>query len=185
VRGCVRVLLAAGGLRNTLPALANAGRNYLSSQLSAWRRAGSSSAYGIGLSSDGITLSEGSGEKPFFLLVKDVVSAAPAARHSVLGGLTPIRHAPGARTRPRGARVRPAVAELLYLAASVLHVTAVENNRHPSVYPPDTRLGQAGPVTRDLQERVFFGLFLGKTADKWCWRELSWTCLPPRGAALR
>ena len=72
---------------NTLPALAKAAGNYLSSQLIAAEARRLGFAEGIGLAPDG-TLSEGSGENLF--LVKDGVLLTPALAHSVLGGLTPI-----------------------------------------------------------------------------------------------
>src|SRR6202790_4885027 len=70
---------------NTIPALAKAGGNYLSSQLIGAEARRLGFAEGIGLSPDG-NLSEGSGENIF--VVKDGVLMTPALAHSVLGGLT-------------------------------------------------------------------------------------------------
>ena len=86
---------------NTLPALAKAGGNYLSSQLIGAEARRLGFAEGIGLSSDG-TLSEGSGENLF--LVKDGVLLTPALAHSVLGGLT--RDTVIRLARERGIEVR-------------------------------------------------------------------------------
>ena len=36
--------------------------------------------------------------------------------------------------------------------------------------PPTIGAGHAGPVTRRIQE-LYFGLFNGKTHDKWGWLE--------------
>jgi branched-chain amino acid aminotransferase len=86
---------------NTLPALAKAGGNYLSSQLigAEARRLGFHE--GIGLAPDG-TLSEGSGENLF--VVKDGVLLTPALAHSVLGGIT--RDSVMRLARERGIEVR-------------------------------------------------------------------------------
>src|SRR6202158_1643049 len=70
---------------NTLPALAKAGGNYLSSQLIGAEARRLGFAEGIGLSPGG-TGSEGSGENIF--LVRDGVLLTPGLSHSVLSGLT-------------------------------------------------------------------------------------------------
>jgi branched-chain amino acid aminotransferase len=98
---------------NTLPALAKAGGNYLSSQLIGGEARRLGFAEGIGLSSDG-TLSEGSGENLF--LVKDGVLLTPALAHSVLGGLT--RDTVIRLARERGIEVKECALprEMLYIA---------------------------------------------------------------------
>jgi len=151
---------------NTLPALAKAGGNYLSSQLigSEARRLGF--AEGIGLSSDGL-LSEGSGENLF--LVKDGVLLTPALAHSVLGGLT--RDTVIRLARERGIEVRECALprELLYLADEAFFTgTAVEITAIRSADRIPVGTGRRGPITETLQN-AFFGLFSGKTADKWGW----------------
>ena len=151
---------------NTLPALAKAGGNYLSSQLigSEARRLGF--AEGIGLSPDGL-LSEGSGENLF--LVKDGVLLTPALAHSVLGGLT--RDSVIRLARERGIEVRESALprELLYLADEAFFTgTAVEITPIRSVDRLPVGNGKRGPITETLQN-AFFGLFSGKTADKWGW----------------
>jgi branched-chain amino acid aminotransferase len=151
---------------NTLPALAKAGGNYLSSQLigSEARRLGF--AEGIGLSPDG-TLSEGSGENLF--LVKDGVLLTPALAHSVLGGLT--RDSVIRLARERGIEVREMSIprELLYLADEAFFTgTAVEITPIRSVDRLPVGNGKRGPVTETLQN-AFFGLFSGKTPDRWGW----------------
>ena len=70
---------------NTLPAMAKAGGNYLSSQLISQEAKRLGFAEGIGLAPDG-TVSEGAGENLF--LVKDGVLMTPSLAHSVLGGIT-------------------------------------------------------------------------------------------------
>jgi branched-chain amino acid aminotransferase len=151
---------------NTIPALAKAGGNYLSSQLIGGEARRLGFAEGIGLSSDG-TLSEGSGENLF--LVKDGVLLTPGLSHSVLGGLT--RDAVMRLARERGLEVREAALprELLYIADEAFFTgTAVEITPIRSVDRLTIGNGKRGPITETLQN-AFFGLFSGKTPDKWGW----------------
>ena len=151
---------------NTLPALAKAGGNYLSSQLIGQEARRLGFAEGIGLSADG-TLSEGSGENLF--LVKDGVLLTPALAHSVLGGLT--RDTVIRLARERGLEVRECAIprELLYIADEAFFTgTAVELTPIRSVDRLAVGNGRRGPITETLQN-AFFGLFNGKTADKWGW----------------
>jgi branched-chain amino acid aminotransferase len=151
---------------NTLPALAKAAGNYLSSQLIAGEARRLGFAEGIGLAPDG-TLSEGSGENLF--LVKDGVLLTPALAHSVLGGLT--RDTVMRLARERGLEVRECAIprELLYLADEAFFTgTAVEITAIRSVDRIQIGAGKAGPITESLQS-AFYGLFSGKTADKWGW----------------
>ena len=151
---------------NTLPALAKAGGNYLSSQLigAEARRLGFQE--GIGLAPDG-TLSEGSGENLF--LVKDGVLLTPALAHSVLGGIT--RDTVIRLARERGIEVRECALprELLYIADEAFFTgTPVEITPIRSVDRLTVGSGTRGPITETLQ-KAFFGLFTGATADKWGW----------------
>jgi branched-chain amino acid aminotransferase len=151
---------------NTLPALAKAGGNYLSSQLIAAEARRLGFAEGIGLSPDGL-LSEGSGENLF--LVKDGVLLTPSLAHSVLGGLT--RDTIIRLARERGIEVRESALprELLYLADEAFFTgTAVEVTPIRSVDRINVGTGKVGPVTETLQQ-AFYGLFAGKTEDKWGW----------------
>ncbi|MGH2928941.1 MAG: branched-chain amino acid transaminase, partial [Solirubrobacteraceae bacterium] len=70
---------------NTIPALAKASGNYLSSQLISQEAKRLGFAEGIGLAPDG-TVSEGAGENLF--LVKGGELMTPGLAHSVLGGIT-------------------------------------------------------------------------------------------------
>src|SRR5215467_6967131 len=151
---------------NTLPALAKAGGNYLSSQLIGAEARRLGFAEGIGLSSDG-TLSEGSGENLF--LVKDGVLLTPALAHSVLGNET--RDTVMRLARERGIEVRECALprELLYLADEAFFTgTAVEITPIRSIDRLAVGNGKRGPLTETLQN-AFFGLFSGKTQDKWGW----------------
>src|SRR5579862_1573250 len=165
---------------NTLPALAKAGGNYLSSQLIAAEARRLGFAEGIGLSADG-TLSEGSGENLF--LVKDGTLLTPALAHSVLGGLT--RDTVMRLARERGIEVRECALprELLYIADEAFFTgTAVEITPIRSVDRIAIGSGKIGPVTETLQN-AFFGLFSGKTPDRWGWLDLVDMAAPRAAAA--
>ena len=153
---------------NTLPALAKAGGNYLSSQLISLEAKRLGFAEGIGLAPDG-TVSEGAGENLF--LVKDGVILTPGLAHSALAGIT--RDTVIRLARERGYEVRESSIprELLYIADEMfLTGTAAEITPVRSVDRITIGSGKRGPVTEVLQS-AFFGLFNGKTADKWGWLE--------------
>jgi len=165
---------------NTLPALAKAGGNYLSSQLigAEARRLGFHE--GIGLAPDG-TLSEGSGENLF--VVKDGVLLTPALAHSVLGGIT--RDSVMRLARERGFEVRECAIprELLYIADEAFFTgTAVEITPIRSVDRLMVGAGKRGPITETLQ-KAFFGLFSGETPDQWGWLDHVDMAAPPAAAA--
>lgn len=151
---------------NTIPALAKAGGNYLSSQLIAQEAHRLGFAEGIGLAPDG-TLSEGSGENLF--VVKDGVLLTPALAHSVLGGLTRDTVIRLARERDIEVREMALPRELLYIADEAFFTgTAVEVTPIRSVDRIPVGTGKRGPITEALQT-AFFGLFSGKTQDQWGW----------------
>lgn len=163
---------------NTLPALAKAGGNYLSSALIGGEARRLGFAEGIGLSPDG-TLSEGSGENLF--IVKDGVLLTPSLAHSVLGGIT--RDSVIRLARARGIEVRESALprELLYIADEAFFTgTAVEITPIRSVDRIPVGSGRRGPVTEALQQ-AFFGLFSGATPDQWGW--LDHVEMNPRRAA--
>src|SRR4029077_12226639 len=164
---------------NTLPAMAKAGGNYLSSQLIGAEARRLGFAEGIGLSTDG-TLSEGSGENLF--LVKDGVLLTPALAHSALAGLT--RDTIMRLARERGIEVKECALprEMLYLCDEAFFTgTAVEVTPIRSVDRLPVGNGKRGPITEALQG-AFFGLFSGKTADKWGWLDYV-DMAAPRAAA--
>jgi branched-chain amino acid aminotransferase len=151
---------------NTLPAMAKAGGNYLSSQLISQEAKRLGFAEGIGLAPDG-TVSEGAGENIF--LVKDGVLLTPNLAHSVLGGLT--RDTVMALARQQGFEVRETSIprEMLYLCDELFFTgTAAEVTPIRSVDRITVGAGHRGPVTEKLQ-RAFFGLFSGATHDQWGW----------------
>jgi branched-chain amino acid aminotransferase len=151
---------------NTLPALAKAGGNYLSSQLISQEAKRLGFAEGIGLAPDG-TVSEGAGENIF--LVKDGVLLTPSLAHSVLGGLT--RDTVMTLARQQGFEVRETSIprEMLYLCDELFFTgTAAEVTPIRSVDRITVGAGHRGPITEKLQ-RAFFGLFSGATHDQWGW----------------
>ena len=151
---------------NTLPAMAKAGGNYLSSQLISLEAKRLGFAEGIALTTGGM-VSEGGGENLF--LVKDGVLLTPAIAHSVLGGLT--RDTVMHLARDLGIEVRETAVprELLYLADELFFTgTAVEVTPIRSVDRITVGAGNRGPVTEKIQQ-AFFGLFDGRTKDRWGW----------------
>ncbi len=147
------------------PMLAKAGGHYLNSQLitAEARRNG----YDEGLAVVDGYLSEGAGENVF--LIRDGVLLTPPLASSVLRGIT--RDTVMQLASMLGWTVREEVIprELLYLADEVfLTGTAAEIAPVCSIDQLPIGNGQPGPKTRQLQE-VFFGLFQGKTVDRWNW----------------
>lgn len=153
---------------NTIPALAKAGGNYLSSTLVGSEARDRGFAEGIALATDG-TVSEGAGENLF--LVRDGVLITPPATASILLGIT--RDSIMVLARDMGIEVREQVLprEMMYIADEMfLTGTAAEITPVRSVDRLAVGSGSRGPVTKALQE-AFFGLFNGKTADRWGWLE--------------
>lgn len=151
---------------NTLPAMAKAGGNYLSSQLISYEAKRLGFAEGIGLAPDG-TVSEGAGENLF--LVKDGVLHTPGLSHSVLGGIT--RDTIMKLARDQGMEVRETAIprEMLYLCDELFMTgTAAEVTPVRSVDRLPVGEGRRGPITARLQT-AFFGLFNGQTPDRNGW----------------
>ncbi len=153
---------------NTIPAGAKAGGNYLSGQLIAREARRNGFGEGIALASTGL-LSEGAGEN-LFLVFDGVLHTTPVSA-SILNGIT--RHSLMTLATDDGMTVleRDMPREYLYLADEVFMCgTAAEVTPIRSVDGKQVGAGKAGPVTRRLQE-LFFGLFEGKTKDKYGWLE--------------
>ncbi|MEX2496490.1 MAG: branched-chain amino acid transaminase [Woeseia sp.] len=153
---------------NTVPALAKAGGNYLSSQLISTEAKRLGFAEGIALSTDG-TVSEGAGENLF--IVRDGQLLTPPAASSILTGITrdtvmrlaqQLGHTIIEQSIPR---------ELLYLADELFFTgTAAEITPIRSVDGIRIGEGRRGPLTETLQS-AFFGLFSGATEDTAGWLE--------------
>lgn len=153
---------------NTIPAMGKAAGNYLSSQLISMEAKRMGFAEGIGLSTDG-NVSEGAGENLF--LIRDGVIYTPGLASSILQGITRDTVVTLARTHGFEVREQTLPRELLYLADEIfLTGTAAEITPVKSVDRITVGAGKRGPVTQTLQS-AFFGLFNGKTPDKWGWLE--------------
>lgn len=153
---------------NTVPALAKAGGNYLSSQLISMEARRLGFAEGIALTTRG-TVSEGAGENVF--LVKNGRLYTPTATDSILTGIT--RDSVITLAREAGIEVieKEIPREMLYLVDEMfLTGTAAEITPVRSVDRIEVGSGRRGPVTEMLQSR-FFGLFDGSTSDRWHWLE--------------
>jgi branched-chain amino acid aminotransferase len=153
---------------NTIPALAKAGGNYLSSQLISTEAKRLGFAEGIALSTDG-TVSEGAGENLF--LVKDGVILTPPATSSILTGIT--RNTVMQLAGRMGLKVveQSIPREMLYLVDEMFFSgTAAEITPVRSVDNIPVGEGHRGPITEALQS-AFFGLFSGDTQDTEGWLE--------------
>ncbi|MGA7437452.1 MAG: branched-chain amino acid transaminase [Luteibacter sp.] len=151
---------------NTFPSGAKAGGNYLNSQLIAREAVNGGYAEGIALGTDGL-LSEGAGEN-LFIVRKGVIYTPPAAA-SILCGIT--RDSVLVLAKQLGYDVveQPLPREMLYFADEVFMTgTAAEVTGVRSVDRKPVGSGRPGPITRALQD-AFFGLFDGRTDDRWGW----------------
>jgi branched-chain amino acid aminotransferase len=153
---------------NTLPAMAKAAGNYLSSQLISLEAKRLGFAEGIGLAVDG-TVSEGAGENLF--VIRDGIIYTPGFAHAGLSGIT--RDSVIRLARDLGHEVREAAIprEMLYVADELFFTgTAAEVTPIRSVDHITVGAGRRGPITEKLQ-KAFFGLFTGATPDKYGWLE--------------
>jgi len=153
---------------NTLPALAKAGGNYLSSILVTLEARRLGFAEGIALNPAGF-VSEGAGENVF--IVRDGRIYTPPAAASILAGIT--RHTVIELARAGGFEVieENVTREMLYLADEMFMTgSAAEVTPVRSVDRIPVGSGTRGPLTERLQAD-FFGLFDGRTEDRWGWLE--------------
>ena len=154
---------------NTIPAAAKAGGNYLSSLLIGSEARANGFQEGIALDVYG-HLSEGAGENLF--IIKDGVLFTPVLSCSALPGIT--RDAVLTLARDLGIEVREQILsrESLYLADEVFMTgTAAEITPVRSVDRIQVGIGRCGPITKQIQQ-TFFGLFNGKTEDKYGWLDI-------------
>lgn len=153
---------------NTIPAGAKAGGNYLSGQLVAREARRLGFGEGIALAATGL-LSEGAGENLF--LVFDGALHTPPVSAALLNGIT--RHSIITLARDAGITVveRDLPREYLYLCDELFMCgTAAEITPIRSVDGRAVGDGKPGPVTRRIQD-LFFGLFDGRTEDRYGWLE--------------
>ncbi len=151
---------------NTIPAGAKAGGNYLSGQLVAREARRLGFGEGIALASTGL-LSEGAGEN-LFLVMDGELHTTPISA-ALLNGIT--RNTLITLARDAGLKVveRDLPREYLYLCDELFMCgTAAEVTPIRSVDGREVGAGKPGPITRQLQD-LFFGLFDGRTPDKYGW----------------
>ena len=153
---------------NTLPAMAKAGGNYLSSTLISLEAKANGFHEGIALSTDG-NVSEGAGENLF--VIKNGKIITPPAAQSCLTGIT--RDSIISLAADAGLTVaeQSIPREMLYIADELFMTgTAAEVTPVRSVDRIVIGNGSRGEITAELQKR-FFGLFNGTTEDRWGWLE--------------
>ena len=151
---------------NTLPAMAKAAGNYLSSQLIKVEAVKGGFAEGIALDSAGY-VSEGSGENLFAVIKGRLVT--PPLIASVLPGIT--RDTVLALARKLGLEVEEKALprEMLYLADELFFSgTAAEITPIRSVDRRPVGRGSRGPVTASLQQ-AFFDVIECRAADEHGW----------------
>lgn len=153
---------------NTVPALAKAGGNYLSSQLISTEAKRLGFAEGIALATDG-TISEGAGENLFIVHAGRLLT--PPATSSILTGITRDTVMKLATRLGIAVVEQPIPREFLYLADELFFTgTAAEITPIRSVDGIQIGEGRRGPMTEKLQS-AFFGLFSGDTEDTEGWLE--------------
>lgn len=153
---------------NTLPTMAKAGGNYLSSQLISMEAHRHGYAEGIGLDGAG-NLSEGAGENIFVL--RDGILSTPPLSAAILPGITRGIAIDLAKRLEFEVREETLPREVLYTADEVFMTgTATEIAAIRSVDGIPVGAGKRGPVTAQIQ-RAFNGLFSGDTEDTGDWLE--------------
>jgi branched-chain amino acid aminotransferase len=165
---------------NTYPTGAKAGGNYLNSQLIAQEAVSGGFAEGIALAPGGL-LSEGAGEN-LFVVHKGKIFTPPSAS-SILCGIT--RDSVLTLARELGYEIceQALPREMLYFADEVFMTgTAAEVTPVRSVDRKPVGEGKPGPITRALQD-AFFGLFDGRTLDRWNWLTPIRAAVPAQEAA--
>jgi len=153
---------------NTLPTMAKAGGNYLSSQLISMEAHRHGYTEGIGLDANG-NLSEGAGENLF--IIRNGVLHTPPLTASILPGITRGITINLANRMDLEVREEALPREALYVADEVFMTgTATEIAPIRSVDGIQVGAGKRGAITKRLQE-AFFGLFDGSTEDTGGWLE--------------
>ncbi len=153
---------------NTVPTLAKAGGNYLSSILVTLEARRLGFAEGIALNSEGY-VSEGAGENLF--LIRDSRIYTPPASASILAGITRDSVLKLAQEMGYVVVEQNISREMLYIADEIfLTGSAAEVTPVRSVDKITVGAGHRGPITEKIQQ-AFFGLFDGTTKDQWGWLE--------------
>ena len=153
---------------NTMPTMAKAGSNYMSSQLIKLEAMADGYTEGIGLDVSGF-VSEGSGENIF--IVRDGVIYTPALDSSILPGITRdsvIKIAAEFGIPVREVKIQR---EFLYIADEIFFSgTAAEVTPIRSVDRVVIGAGVRGPITEKIQTR-YFEYVNGERQDKYGWHD--------------
>ncbi|MBM4413238.1 MAG: branched-chain amino acid transaminase [Chloroflexi bacterium] len=151
---------------NTIPTMAKAGGNYLSSYLIKNEALRNGYNEGIALDTKG-NVAEGSGMNLF--VVRDGVMYTPPVTNNILPGITRDAIMTIAKDLKIEVREQEMQREVLYIADELFFAgTAAEVTPIRSVDKMLVGNGQRGEITAAVQER-FFGLFDGKADDKHGW----------------
>ncbi|MCX6016730.1 MAG: branched-chain amino acid transaminase [Chloroflexales bacterium] len=151
---------------NTIPTMAKAGGNYLSSNLIKNEALRNGYTDGIALDVNG-NIAEGSGMNVF--IVRDGVIYTPPTTSSILPGITRDSIMTVAKELKMEVRETNMQRETLYLADEIFFTgTAAEVTPVRSVDKVTIGTGMRGELTEAIQER-FFGLFDGSVEDKHGW----------------
>lgn len=151
---------------NTIPVMAKASGNYLSSYLIGKEARSRGYVEGIGLGVNGL-ISEGAGENLFVMMGGKILTPPVAA--SILGGITRDTIIKLAKSDGIEVVEQDLPREMLYLADEVFMTgTAAEITPIRSVDDIPTRANGPGKITKRLQT-LFHGLFNGTTEDRFGW----------------
>ncbi len=154
---------------NTMPAMAKAGSNYMSSQLIKQEAQQGGYIEGIGLDAQGY-VSEGSGENIF--VVRDKKIYTPPLGASILPGITRDSILCIARDFEIPVIETSIPREMLYIADEVFFTgTAAEVTPIRSIDKIQVGAGKRGPITEKIQTR-FFDILNGKDKDSYGWHDI-------------
>jgi branched-chain amino acid aminotransferase len=152
--------------QDALIPLAKANGQYLNSVLAKIESEKAGYEEGILLDQRGFVC-EGTGENLF--IVKDGKIATPGFNSSILGGINRLSAIQIAQDLGYEVVERDVARGELYIADEIFMTgTAAEITPIRSVDRLPVGTGKRGPITESLQA-AFFGLFSGKTQDKWGW----------------
>jgi len=154
---------------NTMPTMAKAGANYMSSQLIKMEAMADGYSEGIGLDVDGF-VSEGSGENIF--VIRDGVLYTPTIGSCVLPGLTRncifkiAKEFDYTIVETRINREMLYIADEIFFTGSAAEVTPIR-----SVDRIPVGRGSRGPITEKIQSR-YFEYVNGEREDVYSWHDV-------------
>lgn len=154
---------------NTMPTLAKAGSNYMSSQLIKMEAMADGYTEGIGLDVNGF-VSEGSGENIF--VIRDGVMYTPTLDSCILPGLTRNCVLTIAKEFDIPVVETKIQREMLYIADEIFFTgTAAEITPVRSIDRLEIGSGTRGPITEKIQRR-YFEYINGEREDVYGWHDI-------------